>query len=120
MGVSAAPYAQRPKDSDMAGHTAASPAPRKLFGNYELLEQVLLHLQLRDLLLSQRINKSCFDVVFNSHAIDRALFFKPSAGVEEAVVAQDYSDWDNEKMWIWKRNGSQHRILPFLNPFLEM
>ena len=111
---------QSAKDFDMTGRTIASAASQRVFGNYELLEQMLLHLPLRDLLLSQRINKACFDVVFNSHAIARALFFQPSAGVAEPVAAQCDDSWDDEWTWIRRGNGSQDRILPFLNPFLEM
>lgn len=88
--------------------------------NYELLEQVLLHLPLRDLLLSQRINKACFDVVFNSHAVARALFFKPSASVVEAIAEKNDCDWYYRYTWTWKGVGRQDVILPFLNPFLEM
>ncbi|CAJ2510013.1 Uu.00g059130.m01.CDS01 [Anthostomella pinea] len=50
----------------------------EVFAVYELLERILLHLPLRDLLVSQRINKDCFKIVRRSSGIKKALFLKAS------------------------------------------
>lgn len=50
-----------------------------VLNNYELLERLLLHLPLRDLLLAKRIKRACADVIERSEAIRRALFLLPTS-----------------------------------------
>ncbi|KAK5163620.1 uncharacterized protein LTR77_010569 [Saxophila tyrrhenica] len=46
----------------------------------ELLEDILLHLPLRDLLLSQRVSRTFHDVAAGSARIQKALFLQPASG----------------------------------------
>lgn len=98
----------------------AAPAA-KVFGAFELLENILLCLPLRSLLLSQRINKACFDVVHGSPDIRRALFWEASStslchhwdvsDEGEVVGDLEFRTYDDE----WGKVGP-----PFMNPFLIM
>jgi hypothetical protein len=57
-------------------------AMEKVFSAVELLETILLHLDHRDLLLSQLIGSHFKNVVSQSHAIQQKLFFTPSPASE--------------------------------------
>ncbi|KAK3707069.1 hypothetical protein LTR37_012401 [Vermiconidia calcicola] len=52
----------------------------QLFCVTELLEQILLHAELRDILLSQRVAKSWRATVQGSARLKQALFFEPVSG----------------------------------------
>lgn len=54
-------------------------AAAQVLATYELLEDILLHLPLRQLLLSQRVNTGFRDVIRRSDKINRALFFTQEA-----------------------------------------
>ena len=56
-----------------------------VWSTYELLEQILLHLPLRALLLAQRGNKASLDVIGRSQSIQRALWLEAST--------TDTSEW---------------------------
>lgn len=94
----------------MTSHEPIS-ASGRLFSNYELLEHTLLFLPLRDLLLAQRINKACFDVVKRSKSIRRALWLEPSAD-----VVQPWGD-ENHLDGLWYDPSCDEMIEPVLNPF---
>lgn len=47
----------------------------------ELLEAILLHLPTRDLLLSQGVSRHWKEIVDESIALQRALFFEPDKGL---------------------------------------
>ena len=61
----------------MAQATRSRNIAELCFGTFELLEQILLSLPLKDVLLMQRIGKIWRDVVMKSHKLRRSLFFKP-------------------------------------------
>lgn len=58
-------------------NTTPSAAGPKVAGIAELLEHILLHLPMRDLLLAQRVSRMFKEVIDNSDTIQRALFFVP-------------------------------------------
>lgn len=86
----------------------------KVFGNYELIEQLLLSLPLRQILLARRVNKACDDVVSRSQAIQRALLLRPSAKVVTPEV-----DWDEKYGYAWKEQGDAKAKTLLINPFLD-
>ena len=53
-------------------------ASAKVLNIYELAEDILLHLPLRQLLLAQRVNTTFYDAIYGSPKINQVLFFKPS------------------------------------------
>ncbi|KAK5677249.1 hypothetical protein LTS10_010438 [Elasticomyces elasticus] len=59
----------------------------KVFGITELLENILLHLPLIDLLFSQRVCKTWHNVVSGSSKIQKALFFTP--GTKEDATTRN-------------------------------
>ena len=82
----AAPFLQTHLDTMASSPTPSTvSAVNKVFSTFELLEHILLHLPLRQLLLAQRINKAASDVFTNSHNIRRALFLKAGGKDKEAV-----------------------------------
>lgn len=58
--------------------TALALAPSaRVLGTYELLEEIMLHLPLKTLLLSKRVSKAWEDVWTKSHQVQKALFLMP-------------------------------------------
>lgn len=67
-------------DHDNTSEPASgSHACRKVFGLYELVENILYQLPEKDLLLAQRINKTCRDVISLSIPIRKKLFLLPES-----------------------------------------
>lgn len=93
----------------MAARNPRTTAASKVLGNYELLEQILLHLPLRSLLLSRSINKATSEVCQRSLRIPRALFLAPRS---QPVSRTKY---DKDKF-----SDSYKRETPVLNPFLHL
>ena len=84
--------------------TPSMDATSGVFNTYELVEDVLLYLPLRDLLLAQRISRNIRDVIRNSLPIQKALFFEP--------LNIKHPEDEHKPM-----NARDIQILP-LNPFL--
>lgn len=61
----------------------------KLYAVTELLEDILLHLPLKDLLLSQRVNKHFKATIDGSLKLQRALFFSPAPQIPSGSVISD-------------------------------
>ncbi|KAK3619157.1 hypothetical protein LTR56_024212 [Elasticomyces elasticus] len=64
----------------IAPHNDASPAQsagHRLTSVFELLEQVLLEMDMKDVLLAQRVNTSFASTIANSKPLQQALFFMP-------------------------------------------
>lgn len=85
------------------------------FGTYELLEQVLLHLPVKDLLLSQRVAKGWRDLVQRSGRIRRALFLDDSFSTGTVL---------DEKTMLWHMTSRtagdyEHALFPLINPILN-
>ncbi|KAK7931813.1 hypothetical protein PG985_002525 [Apiospora marii] len=55
-------------------------AARAVFSTWELLETILAHLDMRDLLLLQRVSVAFRDVIQNSTPLQQKMFFLPIAG----------------------------------------
>jgi hypothetical protein len=54
-------------------------AASRVANTYELLENILLYLPLRQLLFAQKVNKKFHAVIQDSLKINQALFWKPSS-----------------------------------------
>ncbi|KAK5120100.1 hypothetical protein LTR85_006581 [Meristemomyces frigidus] len=80
-------------------------ATQQVLDTYELLENILLRLPLRQLLLAQRVNTGFRDLIWRSSKINRTLFFTPNTA--ETV------DW-------YPPEGGGNTIRPILNPFLPV
>ncbi|KAK5730391.1 hypothetical protein LTR15_000328 [Elasticomyces elasticus] len=103
-----------------------STSAMKVLGTYELLEIILLHLPLRQLLNCQRVNRAFQSVFEQSQAVRRALFFEPpgldgeaaSMSMRSAAVPGPYlrTTEVNE----WKILTSAEVIHPILNPFAPL
>lgn len=62
-------------------------ASQRVFGITELLEQILLHLPPRDVLLLQRVNGAFRNVTTTSDRLQRKLFFKADLHTDHAPPA---------------------------------
>ncbi|CAK1360874.1 hypothetical protein CB0940_03697 [Cercospora beticola] len=85
------------------------PSPLKI---PELLEEVIMHLPLRDILLCQRVDTHFRDVVQGSSNIKKVLFLEPAT--DKDVVY-------HETVWAgaeWKRCEDGEVVRPLMNPFL--
>ncbi|KAK3690645.1 hypothetical protein LTR37_019047 [Vermiconidia calcicola] len=71
-------------DTALAGD-ASSHATTKVLGLPELLEHILLGLDFKTLLLSQRVSTTWNDLIGHTRSLQQKLFFLPVASVDEAV-----------------------------------
>jgi hypothetical protein len=91
-------------------------ASAKVLDAYELLEDILLHLPLIDLLHVWKVNQTFRDVVWNSYRINKALFI--------SYATDKTAEWDEEEedeftsRWVQPKDGLVPIII--LNPFLEL
>ncbi|PYI35262.1 hypothetical protein BP00DRAFT_308465, partial [Aspergillus indologenus CBS 114.80] len=87
----------------------------------ELLEMILLHLNMRDLLLSSRVCRLWYDVIQQSSRIQQALFFRPyrqraaigEPGLKNALVRDKL--WDEFFARVLnsrRRPGNERHHLP--------
>lgn len=105
-------------------------ASTKVLETYELLERVLLHLPLRTLLLSRRVNTSFERVAKRSKSIRQALFLEASS--EGPIVANlDHFRFSSSFHGVpqppcfdrrgisteWQLEQSKEVVIPLLNPF---
>ena len=85
----------------------------------ELLENIVLCLPLRQMLLVQQVSTSFRDSVWTSPKINRALFFRASAEDLEYHNTQIHGSasdpWEGE----WKCTPNGRRVTPILNPFMD-
>ncbi|KAK5137998.1 hypothetical protein LTR08_005795 [Meristemomyces frigidus] len=118
---------------DEPGGTAAE----RLAGTLELIEMVLMHLPLPDILLAQRVNKAWSDIITGSPQLQRALFFRPSDTIplrflhhtgpimldcaNEAECNYDEKRTGNvaEAYWGSDRDASLKHDNIILNPFMS-
>jgi hypothetical protein len=87
----------------------------------ELLEQVLLNLDGRTLLLSQRVNKTFSNVIAGSIKLQRKLFFKPVDSFQEAIdlgIGCDDGIIGIEHIYETKRRGDFLDKPTFVNTLL--
>ena len=100
-------------------------AASQVGNTYELLENILLHLPLRQLLLAQKVNKKFHAVIQDSLQINQALFWKP--------ISTDYVEWEpgpiveslrygGEPLNLgrWKQFNSEENVITLKNPFIHM
>lgn len=90
---------------------------------YELVEHILLHLPLRQLLLAQKIGKFFRGVINDSVKIKRALFLDsdnahtvewyPTPGPKLQPIDRWLLDGD------WRASRTADSVRPVLNPFVE-
>ena len=95
-------------------------AAARVFATYEILESILLYLPLRHLLLSQKINKSSYDVVNRSQNVQRALFLDAGSAQTVFVDGDFVSSTDYEASSRWKDAISGDAVFPVVNPFIIM
>ena len=63
-------------------------AVSRVLSTYELLEQILLHLQLKDLFVIQRVDTTWRDLIHRSEPIRKKKFLTPSAPVLAQTVIE--------------------------------
>lgn len=90
---------------------------------YELLENILLHLPLRQLLLAQCVSTAFRDLILRSGRINRALFFGPATTeMIEWYPAPEFAGHTRERQYQgeWKVEADGGTVSPVLNPFLPV
>ncbi|KAK4888327.1 hypothetical protein LTR27_012778 [Elasticomyces elasticus] len=109
------PSTALPPAGIVPGARAAAIPAAKVLGTYELLEMILLHLPLRQLLLCQRVGRAFKAVVDRSASIRQALFLEPSCSdILEVVIPK------GRRLPVWKFLGREELKLPLLNPFAPL
>lgn len=86
-----------------------------VFESYEILVHVLLSLPLRDLLLSQMINKACFDLVQGSPGIRSALFWKANSS---PIHSKEKREVNHTLRFRYFNDEHKKVDAPILNPFV--
>ena len=96
-------------------------AVQKVTAVPELLENIVLYLPLRHILLVQSISKKFWDVVRNSPRINRALFFETSTEktVEWYPPSGSLDEHGGRRQGAWRFSEEGSRVLPYLNPFVN-
>ncbi|USW53060.1 Putative F-box domain-containing protein [Septoria linicola] len=111
------------KITELCAQARDSPSTR-VFKTYELLENILLHLPLRTLLLSQRVNKSFQDVICRSQKIKQALFLEPCSphvvveGLVDNVIKHSSGGSATFRFKAWMLEAGVLHVTPAVNPFL--
>ena len=90
-------------------------ASATVFGTYEILEDILLHLPLIDLLHMWEVNHTFRNIVWDSLRINKALFISYATDKTAEWYKEDedrYGGWVHPEDW----------LVPviILNPFLEL
>jgi hypothetical protein len=94
------------------------PAVDKVLAIPELLEEILLNLPLRRLLLSQRVDKNFKDVIHGSFRIRKALWLEPSTSdVIKWHPEADPRGWRRPFTGSWRRYANDGFVEPIINPF---
>lgn len=91
----------------------------KVLETHELLEDILLRLPLRQLLLAQRVNKQFHAVIQDSLKINQALFLKPATTttVEWWPTADVGRKLERSSECIWTSRGEKSEQVVVINPF---
>lgn len=94
----------------------------QVFATYELLENILMHLPLRSLLLAQRVDISFRDLIWRSANINRALFFTPATSQSIDWYRPEDAQPGREVCYQgeWKSEADGKTVQPLLNPFLPV
>lgn len=86
----------------------------------ELLEEVVMHLPLRDILLCQRVDTHFRDVVQSSSNIKKVLFLEPATRKTAEWIpyrpSNDYLAISDGALW--KISDEDESVNPLFNPFL--
>jgi len=94
----------------------------RAFGITELLEQTLLHLPLKDLLLAQTVSKGWRDLTQDSKSTKRALFLEPAF---DSKITYDHklgsAQTQGGTKIAWKTVGANINLTtkPILNPLID-
>lgn len=107
---------------DLHAALVSMPAVHQVLDTYELLENILMHLPLRRLLLAQRVNTSFRDLIYRSANINRVLFF--NAATTESVDWYRTTDVQPSRespyRGEWKTELSGKTVRPIMNPFVPV
>ncbi|KAK4896686.1 hypothetical protein LTR49_028101 [Elasticomyces elasticus] len=110
-----------PAADKVPGTLPAALSAAKVLGTYELLEVVLLHLPLRQLLLCQRVNRAFKAVIDRSASIRKALFLDPSCSdTVDVEMQQGLSNPQPRSRPVWRFPGRAESVLLVLNPFAPL
>ena len=99
-------------------------ARTKVLNTNELLEHILLHLPLRQLLFAQRVNKRFRATIRDTPRIKQALFIDPSS--TERVQWTHGKGRRHPSRWLEVENGNEEHIsredstVVLVNPFTEV
>lgn len=103
-----------------------APAATRVLDIAELLETILLHLPLQDLLLSQRVCKTWKGMFDRSHRIQKALFLKPVSDIRvslaETYFTRTYAQIKaGMEIWQADENPTTLKLVhqPIINPLLS-
>ncbi|KAI5363993.1 Putative F-box domain-containing protein [Septoria linicola] len=91
------------------------PECSSVFNIVELLEQILLHLPMRDLLLSQRVCRRWRALSRDSVQIRRALFLVPSQYGPVSYIDWEFDDRGYYNDW-WRQTGNPLHLQPLRCP----
>jgi len=92
---------------------STQPASTRLLSTFELLEDIILYLPLRQILLSQRVNRAFSNVIKGSKPIQRALFLAPHNDQTIKCYPKP-GTFEHE----WKVARDSESLTPVANPFL--
>lgn len=94
----------------------------QVLDTYELIEDILLRLPLRQLLLAQRVNKKFHGVINDSRKVKRALFFESSSDIRAKFRFENTDRrprYNHDFRWTHEGEDTKAVIL-LRNPFNEM
>lgn len=92
---------------------SAPTASTRLLSTFELLEDIILYLPLRQILLSQRVGRAFANVITGSKPIQRALFLAPH---DDETIKYYPKPGTFEHEWKVAKDGEP--LTPVVNPFL--
>jgi hypothetical protein len=99
----------------------STPAASKVFDTFELLEKILLFVNSRTLLPAQRVNSTFRDLIAQSSSLQKKVFFKPVASIEEAQklgLLDDGALVLAEPITTDEENDEAHAITTIVNELL--
>jgi hypothetical protein len=101
-------------------------AASRVANTYELLENILLYLPLRQLLFAQKVNKKFHAVIQDSLKINQALFWKPSSTEyvewQQGPPGRTIQDYPEGALGggCWQQSNSEEHPLILRNPFTHV
>ncbi|KAK5120104.1 hypothetical protein LTR85_006585 [Meristemomyces frigidus] len=93
-------------------------AANKVASIPDLLENILLHLPLRHLLLAQKVSKSFHLFIHDSIKIKKTLFLTPATNETVACNSPDTTQRRPFNTGDWKTSIKGETVEPLLNPFI--